>query len=190
MLYFGKITDYNDKGYGFVKGLRLSLTNTSENKSFFHISSLKKIKITEKTILDPSISIWLWYTLAPNKKGVALNQAWLNYNEVNEDIVINNLPYMHYYSSSYDIRVGLKDCYEIMHYIQIYKENSFTNQAEANNHISQKDSWHEFPQMRSLNDHMIHLNVPGILPAYYAIVCKLLNIKGGKGLPLTSFRQY
>lgn len=190
MLYFGKILDYNDKGYGFIEGSCLSLTNATSKKHFFHISSLKGLGITESLIKDPNIIIWLWYNIENNKKGQALSQAWLNYNEIDEGEVMKNLPFLHYRSSNHDIRVGIQDCYEIMHYVQIYKEKSCTEQAEANNIISQERIWDEFPHIRSLNDHTIHLNVPGILPVYYAIVCKLLNIKGGRGLPLTNFRQY
>jgi len=79
---------------------------------------------------------------------------------------------------------------EITEYTRIYRENSFSKHFEVNNYITENGLWETFPMIRSLNDHGVNKEIPGIEPKYFRIVCQLLGVSGEDGLPLDSYRKY
>jgi len=90
--------------------------------------------------------------------------------------------------SPYDL--SLLESSQIKEYIEIYKEQSFEEHYEVNNFISNHNMWNRFSEIRSLNDHGKHKNIPGILPKFYAIVCEMLQIEGADGAPLEKSQKY
>ena len=83
-----------------------------------------------------------------------------------------------------------KEIIQIKNYMTIYSENNFKTQKETNNYITESKRWNEFPDIRSLNDHRLHTNIPGIFPKFYRITCKILNITKGSGAQLTKAIKY
>ena len=79
---------------------------------------------------------------------------------------------------------------EINKYIKIYQSNEFTEHHQVNTFISYHNSWDQFPTIRSLNDHGQNKEIKGIQPRYFNIICQLLKISGGNGLPLDSYKKY
>ena len=79
---------------------------------------------------------------------------------------------------------------EIKNCIKIYRSNDFKEHHQINNYISENNLWHQFPTIRSLNDHGPHKEIKGIQPKYFAIICQILKISGGNGLPLDSYKKY
>ena len=79
---------------------------------------------------------------------------------------------------------------EIDEYIKLYKENHCKEHYQVNQIVSNKGEWDKFKNIRSLNDHGPHKEIPGIQPKYYKIICDLLNISGCQGLPLDSYKKY
>lgn len=79
---------------------------------------------------------------------------------------------------------------EISQYIKIYHSNNFTEHHQVNNFISENNFWNQFSTIRSLNDHGQHKEIKGIQPKYFNIICQLLKISGGNGLPLDSYKKY
>ena len=88
----------------------------------------------------------------------------------------------------YDIDIC--EAMEIFNYIRDFEENFFQNLNEVNNYITENDEWEYYPTIRSLNTHGNYSDIPGIQPKYFSIVCKELNINGGKGKPLDRFEPY
>jgi hypothetical protein len=79
---------------------------------------------------------------------------------------------------------------EIQRYIGIYKTEGLHAHFQVNEYITANDLWHQFPKIRSLNDHGDFKNIHGIQPKYFQIICHLLNISGGNGRPLDAYRTY
>ncbi|MGZ7455692.1 hypothetical protein ACXPVS_02450 [Pseudomonas sp. Ma2-10] len=79
---------------------------------------------------------------------------------------------------------------QIKSYMGIYCENNFKTQKAANNYITERKLWSEFPDIRSLNDHGLYINIPGILPKFYRITCEILEIMKGAGAQLTKATKY
>lgn len=79
---------------------------------------------------------------------------------------------------------------QIKIYMNIYNENNFKNQKDANKFITNENRWDEFPDIRSLNDHGTYKNVPGILPKFYRITCEILDITKGNGAQLIKATKY
>lgn len=88
------------------------------------------------------------------------------------------------------LKLTSKETVEVNAYTNIYRENNFSKHSQVNDHITDNDLWSMFPTIRSLNDHGKFMEVPGIQPKYFEIVCGLLGISGGDGLPLDAFRKY
>ena len=86
--------------------------------------------------------------------------------------------------------ISHEEALEIDNYIQIYRENDLNEHYEVNMYISRNNLWGNFVNIRSLNDHGESKNIPGILPKFYAAVCKELNIGGAGGDPLDNARSY
>ncbi len=79
---------------------------------------------------------------------------------------------------------------ELNEYIDIYLKNGFKEHYEVNDYITKNNLWDNFSNMRSLNDHRGCKNILGILPKFYAQVCKRLNIEGAGGSPLDNATHY
>lgn len=80
---------------------------------------------------------------------------------------------------------------ELKEYMKIFKEHNLKKHYEVNNFISNNDLWDKFKNIRALNDHGVHKDVPGILPKFFYIVCKELNINcDGGGTSLDKSRHY
>ena len=79
---------------------------------------------------------------------------------------------------------------EVNQYIKIYIDNRFQEHFEVNTYISQNNMWDLFPNIRSLNDHAQNKEIPGILPKFYAVVCKRLDIDGAGGASLDKAKHY
>jgi len=86
--------------------------------------------------------------------------------------------------------INICEAMEIFNYIRDFEENVFRNFNELNNYITKNDEWKYYPSIRSLNTHGNYKDIPGIQSEFYTIVCKELNIKGGTGKPLTSYKTY
>lgn len=79
---------------------------------------------------------------------------------------------------------------QIKSYMAIYSEHNFKTQKAENNYITENNRWDEFPDIRSLNDHGLYTNIPGIFPKYYRITCEILKITKGNGAQLTKATKY
>ena len=79
---------------------------------------------------------------------------------------------------------------EIIRYIDIFKSNNFTEHFQVNKYIADNGLWNNFIKIRSLNDHWLSKDVPGIQPKYFKIICRLLKIQGGNGSPLVGCKTY
>ena len=79
---------------------------------------------------------------------------------------------------------------QIKSYLGIYCEKKFKTQKAANNYITECELWGEFSDIRSLNDHGLYVNIPGILPKFYRITCEVLEIMNGAGAQLTKATKY
>ena len=79
---------------------------------------------------------------------------------------------------------------EIDKWIEIYKRHQFETQVQVNQYITVNKLWDYFPKIRSLNDHGIHKNVPGVLPEVYAAISKELELSGTRGAPLDKATPY
>ena len=87
-------------------------------------------------------------------------------------------------------KLSLAEENEVNQYIKIYIDNGFQEHFEVNRYISQNNMWDSFPNIRSLNDHAHNKEIPGVLPKFYAIVCKRLGIDGAGGVALDKAEHY
>ena len=95
-----------------------------------------------------------------------------------------------YDSLSRKHNLNICEAMEVFNYIRDFEENVFQNFNELNNYITKNDEWEYYPSIRSLNTHGNYRDILGIQPKFYTIVCKELNIKGGVGKPLNSYKIY
>ncbi len=79
---------------------------------------------------------------------------------------------------------------QVLEYIKIYKKESLEKHWEVNEYITSNSLWGRFSEIRSLNDHGDSKRIPGILPKFYAIVCKILEITSSNGAPLDKSEKY
>lgn len=87
-------------------------------------------------------------------------------------------------------KLSLDESNEVKKYIDIYRSNNFKEHYEVNSYISKMNLWNDFPNIRSLNDHGDNIEIPGILPRFYAIICKELEIDGAGGASLDKATPY
>ena len=90
----------------------------------------------------------------------------------------------------YSNKISLSEDNEVKQYIKIFKDNNFKEHYEVNVYISQNKLWDDFSNIRSLNDHGDYKEIPGILPKFYAIICKELDIDGAGGHSLDKANPY
>lgn len=79
---------------------------------------------------------------------------------------------------------------EINDFINIFKLNNLTEHFQVNKYITENELWDEFKTIRSINNHGLNKEVPGIQPKYFNIICELLKIQGGNGSPLANYKKY
>lgn len=79
---------------------------------------------------------------------------------------------------------------EVIRYVDIFKSNNFAEHFQVNKYITDNGLWNNFIKIRSLNDHWLSKDVPGIQPKYFKIICRLLDIQGGNGSPLVGYKTY
>ena len=87
-------------------------------------------------------------------------------------------------------KINIYEAIEVYNYIRIFKENFFKDLTEVNNSITENSEWEYYPSIRSYNTHGHYSGIPGIQPKYFSIVCEELNIEGGNGRPLDSYKPY
>ena len=86
-LYFGKVVEYFDRGYGFIHPLDFDKIDR-EISVFFHISKLKNLNIENELIFlnrNNQEEVFLWFTTEKTKKGIALDQCWCDSKEIPSD---------------------------------------------------------------------------------------------------------
>ena len=79
---------------------------------------------------------------------------------------------------------------EIIRYVDIFKSNNLTEHFQVNKYISENGLWNNFETIRSINNHGLNKEIPGIQPKYFNIICSLLNIQGGTGSTLLGYKKY
>lgn len=79
---------------------------------------------------------------------------------------------------------------EIISYVSLMKKNNIKDQGVMNEYISRNRLWNNFPIIRSMNDHGYGIEIAGITPKAYKIVCKLIDMHTGLGNPLLGSRKY
>ncbi|MDA0135804.1 hypothetical protein L2D36_25890 [Vibrio harveyi] len=79
---------------------------------------------------------------------------------------------------------------EILAYVTMFVQLRFKEHWQVNNVISKTNSWHQYPNIRSINTHRNGKQVEGIHPEYYALICEILDITGDNGTPLVHSRRY
>ena len=132
-----------------------------------------------ESMAQDAIEMGLDETIAPD--GLLWEDSIYSY----EDSLINKI-----YLEKNGSHLSLKESQEINQYTKIFLENNFKEHYEVNRYISKMNLWDEFPNIRSLNDHGENKDIPGILPKFYAIVCKKLEITGAGGTPLDQAKHY
>lgn len=79
---------------------------------------------------------------------------------------------------------------EIEKFIQIFESQQFSYHHEVCQFISMNNWWSEFPNLRSINEHVNASGVKGIEPKYFAMVCSILNLNEFHGSKLVSSAKY
>ncbi len=125
------------------------------------------------------------------------NRKWF-YNYI-QNRKKNNLPYLSKNKIIWELinevmnnkkknKKQIKD--EVARYIKIYRDMDFTQHYEVNAYITKNNLWDKFHNIRSFNYHGEHEKIQGILPHYFAQVCKELSIAGAGGAPLDKAVSY
>jgi len=96
----------------------------------------------------------------------------------NEDLQLEN-----------EYKISEIELKQVKAYVDIFKNNSFQEHYEVNNYISRHNLWNDFSEIRSMNTHGVNC-IKGILPKFFAIVCKILEITGDNGEPLDKSEPY
>lgn len=87
-------------------------------------------------------------------------------------------------------RLSPEEIAEIDKYIKLFQNNGCSEHHQVNEIISQNGAWDDFKNTRSLNDHGKHKEIQGIQPKYFEIICSILDISGGSGHSLDSYKIY
>lgn len=86
-------------------------------------------------------------------------------------------------------KLSVSEASQLKEYLAIYAGHGFKKQADANKYITDNNLWDNFKDIRSMNDHGPHVNIPGILPKIYKVTCEVLKL-AGLGAPLTKATKY
>jgi hypothetical protein len=114
------------------------------------------------------------------------SKRYTNY-KIEEDFINRYVPKIK--NASYG-NLSIEKLAQLVTYIYIYKSNNLTEHWEVNKLISRNDTWDDFDELRSLNDHGNNNKVKGIMPKYFAIICKTLGIDADDGAPLLDYEKY
>jgi hypothetical protein len=79
---------------------------------------------------------------------------------------------------------------QIAAYINIFKNYNCDQHWQVNNIISENNDWGKFDKIRSMNNHGHRKLIKGIMPKYFAIICKTLEIEADDGERLIDYTPY
>lgn len=94
-LKFGKIINYNEKGFGFIKELSFSNEGEKSEDIFFHISKVKKSNIEGELIKlsksenNSNTAIHIWFESEKTKKGIAVKNCWSDAKDVPKELLVS-----------------------------------------------------------------------------------------------------
>jgi hypothetical protein len=148
----------------------VQVTNRKGIKSSIHITNIVKLSWHELQLLVSD-------GLDKFSKMVFLYREYTSKNKVSESVVRGN-------------PLCANETNEIDEYINIFREYGCTKLHEVNEIIAKSGRWDDFKKIRSLNNHGKNKEIKGIQPQYYEIVCNILKVYGGKGLPLDGYKKY
>lgn len=166
--------DYDVTLYKKIANFRINevvqVSNRKGKKSTIHIANITKLNWHELQLLVPNgidkfTKMVLLYNEYTNKK--AISKSVINGNSLSRD-----------------------ESREINDYVNIFRDYGCTEHHEVNEIISQRGDWDNFKTIRSLNDHGRYKGIEGIQPKYFEIICHILKISSGNGLPLDGYRKY
>lgn len=162
----------------------VNLYKEMANFSVNEIVNIKNRKGINRTIHITNITKITWQELQLLVPGRANRFTRMVYlykllleSEINRDTIKGNV-------------LSSREKKEIEEYIKIYRDYGCKKHDEVNEIITRENLWGDFKKIRSLNDHGVHKGIKGIQPNYFEIVCNILNISGGSGLPLTRYTIY
>ena len=166
--------EYNKELYKKIAGLRVNkIVKVSNSKGW--VTTIKIQNITELN--------WQHLQLLVSGSGNRFEKMWSLYQRYVEDDSLG-------YSKPDSSTLTLVESKEINEYITIFKSNEFAEHFQVNKYITDRELWDGFKTIRSLNDHGVNKEVPGIQPKYFNIICSLLGIQGGAGSPLIGYKKY
>lgn len=87
-------------------------------------------------------------------------------------------------------KLSAEETDQLAAYIMIFEDNDLDEHWEVNEYISDNDMWDEFDEIRALNTHGRGRQVKGIMPQYFALVCRVLAIRSDGGTPLEKSEHY
>jgi len=148
----------------------VQVANRKGKKSTIHITNITKLSWQELQLLTSN-------GVDRFSKIVVLYQEYSSQKELSESVVKGN-------------PLSSEETKEIAEYIKIFQDYGCTMHHEVNKVITQKNIWDNFKTIRSLNDHGKSKEIEGIQPEYFEIICSILSITGGKGLPLDDYKKY
>ncbi|MCD9541227.1 hypothetical protein GLP22_08405 [Photobacterium carnosum] len=111
-------------------------------------------------------------------------------NTQNKEIEYKAIKTFNYTSIKNEYELTELEIIQIKQYMDVFVDHKFIEQKEVNNFITEKKGWGEFSEIRSMNDHGEHKNIPGILPKFYSVTCAVLNLTRGNGAQLTKATKY
>ncbi|MCJ8296287.1 MAG: hypothetical protein MJK15_17960 [Colwellia sp.] len=86
--------------------------------------------------------------------------------------------------------INHQEASEVLAYVDIFNDNNYKEHWQVNEYINNRNMWDRFFNIRSMNTHENQYTVQGIKPAFYRIVCNVLNINGDGGSRLISSESY
>jgi hypothetical protein len=87
-------------------------------------------------------------------------------------------------------RCSDKEIEQLSLYLAIYKKKHCTEHWQVNALISKHSVWSKFDELRSHNTHESGYVAEGILPKYFAIICRALKISHSGGSHLLDAEAY
>ncbi|MBE8232090.1 MAG: hypothetical protein HAW67_00030 [Endozoicomonadaceae bacterium] len=116
--------------------------------------------------------------------------SFLKKRKPQKNIEYEEIKKLNYTSIQNEYDLTESEVFQIKKYMDIFTDNKFIEQKQTNNFITEKKCWNEFSDIRSMNDHGEHKNIPGILPKFYKITCEILKLTKGNGTQLTKATKY
>ncbi|EFK3940073.1 hypothetical protein ACSS9F_000908 [Escherichia coli] len=193
MIYYGKVVKYFSKDYGFIEGIPFTTSNFTQRnlEVFFHISDIKNEDAISLIKNNNHDDFYFWYSIKKTEKGGSVKNIWGSYADIPDEEIVPLLKGIEFHSEKYGSKYGLclLEAKQVMHYIEIFKNEKCSEQKHVNDYIDRNGLWGQFNKMASYNDHGEHKNISGITPIFYGIVGQILNMKKGNGNSLTAYRK-